>query len=410
VSGFAPRRALPALAAVMVALTGTLVASPAAGAARDAPQVPAEASIVVDADSGTVIAAEDPDDPRQIASATKLMTALIAEERTSPGEVLTAAGYEPASVESQIGLADGEEMQARDLLVALLLESANDAAITLAEGVSGSSDAFVEDMNERAAQLGLEDTSYANPIGFDDPDNHSTARDLARLGRAVMQQERLREIVGKPELPLRSGSRSRVVDNRNDLVGAVPAVDGIKTGRTLQAGHVLVGSATRGPERRVISVVLGAPSESARDEASRTLLEHGLDQFRERRVVREDRPVAQVGLAHDPDAEVELSASRDASVTALRGHEPETRIRAPAELEGPLPAGHTVGTVEVLEGGRVVESVPLVTAAAVPAASLVDRAGTTLGGPLGAVLALVVLIAIGLAVSRVRRPRARGAT
>jgi D-alanyl-D-alanine carboxypeptidase (penicillin-binding protein 5/6) len=392
------------LAAALLAIVAMLAAPAPSAESAQPPEVPAEASIVVDARSGKVIAADDPDARRQIASATKLMTALITSERESPRQVFPAADYDPIPVESQIGLTEGERLTVRDLLVALLLESANDAAATLAQGISGSSEAFVDDMNERAQELGLEDTSYANPIGFDDPDNHSTARDLAELGRAVLAEERLADIVEEPALALRSGSRHRVVENRNDLVGVAPSVDGLKTGQTGQAGHVLVGSASRGPDRQVITVVLGAPSEAARDQATRTLLDYGLDQFRERRVVREGRPVAEAALAHDQDAQVELAPASDASVTTLRGQELETRVDAPPELGGPLPAGHPVGTVEVVSDGKVTDRVPLVTATAVPPPSLLDRAGTTLG----VVIALVVAIACALALARVGRTRRPG--
>ncbi len=145
------------------------------------------------------------------------------------------------------------------------MESANDAAVTIAQGVSGSRPQFVEDMNDRARALRLADTSYANPIGLDDPLNYSSARDLATLARRLMRDERFADVVRRPEAVLESGARRRVVSNRNDLIGRVPRVDGVKTGYTRQAGYVLVGSAAGVGGARVVSVVLGEPSESARD-------------------------------------------------------------------------------------------------------------------------------------------------
>ena len=160
----AARRTLAA-AAVLVA-----AAAPGASAAENPPKVPsAQAAIVVDARDGTTMLAKRPDSERAIASTTKLMTALLALERAKPDDVFTAPAYNAMPAESRINLRAGERMTVHDLLEALLLESANDAAVTLAEGISGSREAFVQDMNERAAELGLEHTSYANPIGLDEP-------------------------------------------------------------------------------------------------------------------------------------------------------------------------------------------------------------------------------------------------
>ena len=410
----APRRlraTLGLVLAVLVALAGLAGAADAAARGpAPAPDVPAEASIVVDAESGAVIAAEDPGERRPIASTTKLMTALLTLERADPADVFAAAGYDAAPIESQIGLTEGERLTVRDLLVALLLESANDAAVTLAAGVEGSVGGFVVEMNERAEKLGLDGTSYANPIGFDDPANYSTAGDLAELARRLMQEERFRDIVEQPRLPLRSGDVPRVVENRNDLVGEAPLVDGVKTGHTLGAGHVLVGSAAD-EDHRVISVVLGAPSEAARDEATLDLLRYGLDQLVDRRVVHAGEPLASAAVAHEAAEPVALAAARAATLTVIRGERVETRVDAPEVLEGPLPAGESVGSVRVLRQGEVVKRVPLVTADAVPAPGALRRVGDALEDHPWIVVAAAIILAGGAAiiVMRARRRRA-GAT
>ena len=257
----------PALAAVALICAALAVPAPALG--LEAPKRPdlsgAAAAILVDARDGTVILAKDPGERRQIASTTKLMTALLALERTRPDQVFRAPDYRALPVESKINLRAGERMRVDDLLEALLLESANDAAATIAQGVSGSRPRFVADMNERARALRLADTSYANPIGLDDPLNYSSARDLATLARRLMRDERFAAVVRRPSAVLESGARRRVVRNRNDLIGRVPRVDGVKTGHTRQAGYILVGSAAGAGGARVVSVVLGEPSEAARD-------------------------------------------------------------------------------------------------------------------------------------------------
>ena len=246
-------------------------------------------AILIDAGDGEVLLQKRPDQQRSIASTTKLMTALLALEHTRPNQVFTAPAYKALPAESKINLRAGERMRVEDLMEGLLLESANDAAVTIAQGVAGSRRRFVEEMNKRAAQLGLTGTHYANPIGLDDPGNFSTARDLAKLAARLMRNPRFAGIVGRERSVLQSGSHRRVISNRNLLVGRYPGVDGVKTGHTIDARFVLVGSASRG-DARVISVVLGEPSEAARDTDTLSLLRYGLSLFRPRAVLRRARP------------------------------------------------------------------------------------------------------------------------
>ena len=189
-------------------------------------------------------------------------------------------------------------MRVSDLFEALMLESANDAAETLAERISGSRDRFVDQMNERAAQLGLEDTSYANPIGLDDPANYSTASDLAVLAFDLMQRRRFTRVVDLPAAQLESGARPRVVDNRNSLIAAYPFVNGVKTGHTSQAGYVLIGSARSRNGGSVISVVMGEPSEAARDADTLKLLRWGLGRFHRVRVLDRRRVLARADIEY----------------------------------------------------------------------------------------------------------------
>ena len=227
-------------------------------------------------------------------------------------------------MESQIGLRPGERMRVSDLFEALLLESANDAAVTLAEGVSGSRSAFVADMNARAEQLGLADTSYANPIGLDDPSNYSTASDLARLTFDLMQRPRFARVVDLPAAELESGARPRVVDNRNTLIAAYPFVDGVKTGHTSQAGYVLIGSAKSRIGGNVIAVVMGEPSEAARDADTLKLLRWGLGRFRRVRVLDRSRPLARAAIEYR-DEKVALVPQRGAVLTLRAGERLRSR-------------------------------------------------------------------------------------
>jgi D-alanyl-D-alanine carboxypeptidase (penicillin-binding protein 5/6) len=385
------------------AAAAALLAATATAAAEPAPSTSGAAALVMDARSGAVMHAVAPARPRPVASATKLMTALLTLERTKLDDVLPAAPYAASSVESKIDLAAGERMTVRDLLTALLLESANDAAVTLAVGVAGSREAFVREMNRRAVELGLRDTSYANPIGFDDPDNHSSARDLARLSRRLLGDRRFARIVDMPSATLTSGARQRVIDNRNRLVQRYPFVTGVKTGHTLGAGYVLVGSGTaRGA--RVITVTLGAPSEAARDADTLALLRWGLEQFRRVQVVRPQRALARIDVEHR-DEKAAVGAARGVTLLLRRGQRTSTVLDAPDEVEGPLPAGRRVGWVEVRRGARVVRRVPLVTLEEVEGAGFVRKLTGGVGGFLTAVALLGIVLAAMLALRRRRRSR-----
>ncbi|HEV2772576.1 MAG TPA: serine hydrolase [Thermoleophilaceae bacterium] len=383
------RRAVAAATATSIVAAG-LVAGPAA-ARLPRPDPQGEAAIVVDARSGEVLLDDGADERHQIASTTKLMTALLLLERARLDAVFRAPRYEADAVESQIGLKTGERMRVRDLLAALLLESANDAAATIAVNVSGSRRAFVRDMNARARALGLRSTRYQNPIGFDSARNRSSARDLATLARLLLRDPTFAAIVDRRTARLRSGARRRVVRNRNKLVFDEPFVAGVKTGHTLRAGFVLVGAGER-RGARVVSVLLGAPSEAARDESTLALLRWGLDRFRRVRVVRDGRPVKMLPVGGRDGERVGLETPGPVTVTARRGRRPTLRVRAPEEVEGPLPAGRRVGSVEVRDGGRVLRTAPLVTAAAVaapePLADLRSPAG--LAAVSGAVLLAIL--------------------
>ena len=300
------------------------------------------------------------------------MTALLALERLSLDDVLVQVPYRAAPAESVAGFRAGERVTVRDELRALLLASANDAAATLAVRISGSRSRFVRAMNQRARALGLRDTRYANPVGLDDPDNFSSAADLVKLTLVLRTQAFFRETVNRPRATIRSGAFPRTFLNRNTLVRTTPVVDGVKTGRTSGAGYVLVASATRGGVT-VVSAVLGEASEAARMGDTLTLLRYGLRRYGRRAAVREGRPFGQASLRYR-DRTVGLVADGTVVRTVRRGERLAVRVTgAPTEIEGPLPQGARVGTIEVRQRGELVERVPLVTVRAVAAATTLER-------------------------------------
>jgi D-alanyl-D-alanine carboxypeptidase (penicillin-binding protein 5/6) len=356
---------------LLAAASAPLVDAAPAAAERQ-PAVSAPAAIVVDARDGHVLYRRSPDERRPIASTTKLMTALISIEELRLRRRIRAAPYRAAPAESQIELRPGERLSVADLLRALMLESANDAAETLARGAAGSVRGFVRLMNRKAAELGLAETHYSNPVGLDEPGNYSSARDLSRLARLVLRDDFLAETVRMPRARLLTGSRERVVDNRNDLVGRVPWINGVKTGHTTDAGYVLVGSGTR-KGAQLVSVVLGAPSQGARDADTLHLLDYGFGLYRQVRALRPRAALARPKVAYFGDRRVALRPARGFTIALRRGERLRRKIDAPTRLDGPIDRGASVGSVTVLVNGKPVKKVPLVTAASVPRAGFLRK-------------------------------------
>jgi serine-type D-Ala-D-Ala carboxypeptidase (penicillin-binding protein 5/6) len=399
------RQATAPVLAGLVALA--LLVAPSASARVARPSLAsASAGIVVDARSGQALLSKHPDARRPIASTTKLMTALLTLESGKLGRTFTAPAYNALPAESKINLRRGERMTVRDLLTALLLESANDAAVDLAVGVSGSKQAFVAEMNARARQLGLRNTHYANPIGLDAPGNYSSARDLAALARRLMAKPTFAKIVDRPRATLRSGDRVRTIRNRNLLIGRYPFVDGVQTGHTSTAHYILVGAA-HGHGAKVVSVVLGEPSEGARDVDTLALLRWGIDQYRRVTLLRPGRTVARAKVAHHSGLVVRLTTRRSVTFTLRRGERLRTRLHAPKELEGPIAAGRRVGSVDVLYLGHRVKTLGLVTTRDVPATGLLRRVTDALGPPLTALALILAVLGGVLAGLRLRTHFAR---
>jgi len=386
---------------------GTAAAGPAVA---QEPALRAKAAIVMEASTGDVLLARNSRQRRPMASTTKLMTALVSIERSDLDDVLSAADYAAAPVESQIGLRPGERMNVRDLLRALLLPSANDAAATLAVGTLGTREAFVEEMNRRAAALGLRDTSYSNPVGLDETGNFSSARDLATLAIRLRRNEFFRRTVDLPRALLRSGARKRMVVNRNALVRSYGFVDGVKTGHTRRAGYVLIGSATRRGVS-VVSVVMGDPSERARDEDSLALLRYGLRSYEAKTILPQGRVLGSLPLKFRDGQAVSVVAGGTFERVLRAGERTSVAVTGlPKDVDGPLPRGSKVGTAIVRQGGKELKRVAVVTARPVAEAGLGDRLGDFAGRSLTWIaIALLLVCSLPLMVLRNRVVRRRHA-
>jgi serine-type D-Ala-D-Ala carboxypeptidase (penicillin-binding protein 5/6) len=328
------------------------------------------------------------------------MTVLVTLRSDPLGRVFAAPRYAAAAVESQIGLRTGERMTVADLVRAAMLPSANDAADDLAVNTGRGKAAFVARMNRLARRLGLRHTHYTTPVGLDTPGNYSSAADLARLALDLRRFPFARRTMNEPRALLRSGAHRRLVINRNTLVREVPWVNGVKTGHTLDAGYVLVASGTR-HGLTFVSVVLGTPSEAARDADSLALLKWGFATFRIARPVRRGEVLARARERYAGDRKVPLLAGRSVRRLVRRANHISVHVTAPREVTGPLRRGAVVGHVAVRAGGRVLARVSLLTGRAVAAVPFTTRALYAIGGP-GTLVGTFTAAAVALIVVRRR--------
>lgn len=370
-------RLVARLALVLALWYATAVAAFAAP-----PAMHARAYMLLNPDTGEILASRNPDMRLPMASTTKMMTALTVITATGGNGVAVVPADAVATGESSAGLVAGEQIGVRDLLKGLLVGSGNDAAVTLADHVAGSQPGFVRMMNARARRMGLTGTRFANPHGLDAPGHHSTVRDLIRMARAVMADPVLRPMVAHRTgtIPGPGGVGTRLLEGENDLLDIDREADGVKTGHTNGAGYALAAHARR-PRLGVqlYAAVIGAPSRDVRAREMRALLDWGFAQYGTAVVLDPSRTVADVPMADRDGVTVPVRAGGPAVRRALRIGAPlDVAIALPGRVGGDVARGEALGTVTVRQNGRVLATRPLVAAADVAGAGVVERVRSTL--------------------------------
>jgi D-alanyl-D-alanine carboxypeptidase (penicillin-binding protein 5/6) len=272
------------------------------------PGITAAAWILYDESSDTVIAEWNADEERAMASVTKIMTGLLAIERSEPDEMVTVSQRAADTGEKEIDLVPGETVPMDALFKALMIHSANDAATAIAEHISGSVEAFVNDMNQRAADLGLTHTSFANPHGLDAPGHYTTARDLLELGRIAMELPEFTEVVKAKKLvfPPAPDGTPRTGSSTNLLLSSYPGSLGLKTGFTAQALLTYVAAAER-EGRRLYAVLLGSDGDRAHFADATALFDYGFERLGFFGDASTGAPYAAILANHEPDPVVSLA-------------------------------------------------------------------------------------------------------
>jgi D-alanyl-D-alanine carboxypeptidase (penicillin-binding protein 5/6) len=391
--------ALAAVVLTAAAVPGLAAADPEG----KGPELDARSWILIDARTGEALASSDPNRRLPMASTTKMMTAYLAMKRLPMSRLVSAADYQAIPGESLMGLAPGQRVSVRDLLYGLIMLSGNDAAVTLAEAVSGTVPRFVRLMNLTAARLGLDGTSYENPVGLDAPDQFSTSADLASLGRTLMEIPKFRKIAGAREATLTSYRPPVEIATLNNFVADNYWARGIKTGRTLDAGYVLASDGRR-KATELIGAVMGTPSEAARDAETVELMDYGFSLYDKRVPVRTERPAARVDVRFE-DQGLALFGERPVRIGVREGERLTVVRDIPEEVEGPIARNEQIGTATVLLDGERIARVGLLAGRKVAEPTLPERIWGKVTGNL--VLPLAVLLVILSVVLLVRHQRAR---
>lgn len=338
------------------------------------PQLAATAYVLMDASTGDIIAESGADGQFAPASLTKMMTSYIVEHEVSEGNI-SFNDLVPISVKawktegSRMFVREGTQVRLEDLLRGVIIQSGNDASVALAEYVAGSEEAFADLMNQHAERLGLTNTHFKNATGLPAEGHYSSPRDLALIGRALIQDFPEQYAIYKEKYFTYNDIKQ---PNRNRLLWRDPTVDGIKTGHTEEAGYCLVSSAVR-DDMRLISVVLGTTSDQARAQESQKLLAYGFRFFRNYPLYKAGQELNKPKVWKGMTDSVSLGLGGDLSLTIPRGSENQlaATLDLPEVIEAPLSAGEVVGHLLVTLEGEEVAREPLLALESVEEAGFV---------------------------------------
>jgi len=349
--------------ALMLALLVAATAQAASALIPAPPQVSARSYLVMDADTGHLIAADRESERFAPASLTKMMTSYIVEYEISKGNIaeddlvlVSEKAWRTGG--SRMFIKEGTQVKVGDLLRGVIIQSGNDASVALAEHIAGSERAFADLMNQHARLLGMEDTHFVNATGLPAEDHYSSAIDLAKLAKALITQFPEHYAIYAQKYFTYNNIRQ---PNRNKLLWRDDSVDGIKTGHTDDAGFCLVASAQR-DDMRLISVVMGTASEEARARESQKLLSYGFRYYRTHQLYTAGQVLKDTKVWGGARDQVRLGLTEDLAVTVPRGKtdQLEATLELDKVIKAPVEQGQPLGQVRVTLGGETVTTVPLV--------------------------------------------------
>ncbi len=341
-------------------------------------EVDGVSAILAELSSGQIIFAENADEMRPVASVTKAMTILLAieaveNERAALEDVVTISPTASGMGGSQILLDTGEQQTYSQLLKSIIVGSANDSSVAIAEYLYGSEELFVNYMNERARELGLTNTMFVNCTGLPVEGQYTTARDIARISVELFQKPLYYDYstVWLEDFDHHDGRMTQLT-NTNKLIRLYDGCDGGKTGSTNEAGYCMTATAQRGG-MRLVSVVIGADTSTDRFDTVSRMFDYGFANYRLYPVAEKGTPIkGEIPVTGGDKKAVRLVLDGDLTLLILKGGEQSVELapNIPETLSAPFVAGHQVGSVDVNLDGRLVGSLPVVTAESVSATGL----------------------------------------
>lgn len=340
------------------------------------PQIAAESWILMDADSGRVLAEHNTDERLPPASLTKLMTAYLVERELDRGNIGlddTVRVSEDAwrTGGSKMFIEVNTDVSIRDLLYGIIIQSGNDASVAVAEHLAGGEAPFADMMNQHASRLGMNNTQFVNATGLPHPEHYSTARDLALLSQHIIDDYPEHYAIYAEKYFTYNDIRQ---PNRNRLLWRDPTVDGLKTGHTDEAGYCLVASAKR-DGMRLISVVMGTSSEEARAQETQKLLSYGFRYYETLNLYEQGAVLNSPRIWGGEKNELRVGVDSDVNMTLPRARNQElsARLDIRQDLTAPINLGDRVGTLEVRLGEEVVGEHPLVALESIEEGGLFKR-------------------------------------
>jgi len=341
-----------------------------------APQIAARSWLVMDADTGRILAAKDADKRYPPASLTKMMTAYILEYELNKGNVskddlvlISEKAWRTQG--SRMFIREGTQVKLGDLMKGIIIQSGNDASVAVAEHIAGSESAFADLMNQHARLLGMDDSHFLNATGLPADNHYASARDLAVLAQAIIN--RFPEHYGIYSEKYYTYNKIRQ-PNRNKLLWRDKTVDGLKTGFTNAAGYCLVASAKR-DDMRLISVVMGAKDDNARAQESQKLLAYGFRYFRTHKLYAANEALNTAKVWGGMTDQVSLGLEQALTVTIPRGQADKLQASMDVDsiIEGPVRKGQIYGKVRVMLGDQLVAEQPLVALEDIEQAGIMKR-------------------------------------
>lgn len=341
------------------------------------PKIEAGAAIVVDMKSGRVLYEKNAHTRRAIASTTKIMTAIVAIEKGNLDDKVKVSKKAASIRGSTIHLKAGEELTLKELLYGLMLRSGNDAAIAIAEHIGGSVEGFAALMNEKVKELGLKNTQFVTPHGLDTPGHYSTAYELAQIARYALNNPTFSQIVGTQNI----NAAGRSFYTTNEMLGAYPGADGVKTGYTGQAGRCLVTSATRN-DMRFISVVLNCSSRTVRAQSSRAILDYAFNNYSLYTLLDEADNVGYIPVLKGKADKIKVVPEKGIEMPLTEDEKNNMEVDVCLyydKINAPVPSDLEVGYIEFLANGKSIAKVALKTDCGVERKHFIDYYRDVLG-------------------------------